>query len=395
MKKLKAELKRKTENELRRYQFVGAEIKNCRLKLSKTLDSIANVNKSISYISKIENNRIVPNESSLTELCNELSISNEDLENMNNFDSTLINVLDALYKGNGDFIEESYKKYASFTNIRTQLMNGLYYCYKNEYNVLEDIVEQLSKVEGCLNLDDYLIYIFLSCVLLIKNNEILKAYKIIKYIIDSKEGIDEMICLFKVKYLDLKLNFGLGLFQNDFNEILKIHSKNHNIKLLEKLIINIKEKEIELCDLEDLEDIVKDVTDAGLLCYANIRNNNVEEATKYFSSNINAKFVIKYHFMMKNVKELEKMIDENKFQSDELLVLCNYYFIKLTQDENILREYISNTCINFYINSCQINNLIDLYQELLEINSRQSKYKETCIISQKVTSLIKELTKII
>ncbi len=391
-KKIKLELQRKTENELKRYQFVGAEIKNCRLKLSKTLDSISNVNKSISYISKIENNRIVPNQSSLMELCNELLISSDDLESMSNFDDTLVMVLEAIYRKNSQVIELAFQQYSCFTNVRTQLMRGLYYFYNEDYRKLEETVEQLGKIEGCLNVDDYLIYVLISVKMLIHNNEMLQAYKVINVIEQERVGIKEVLRLFSEIKHEIKLNFGLSMCTSDFEELLSMHAHYVNFERSKEVVRNFKEKQIELSDIDSLDSIIKNIDNNELLCFAYCKKGDMLSAKKHFNLDLNAKFVAYYYFKNENVEELENMLSSENVMSEYLLIMCNYYVLLLKNDEVVLRDYLVDTCIPYFLKNCRINVLLEMYQILSNINTKISKYKETCIASLKITKLIEELT---
>ena len=86
-----------------KYEIVGVEIRNRRIKLMLTLDSLADGICSLSYLCKIETNKIDPNETILRELCHRLELSNEQVDKLLNLRDVLKECIEAFLNQKGIF----------------------------------------------------------------------------------------------------------------------------------------------------------------------------------------------------------------------------------------------------------------------------------------------------
>ena len=89
-------LNRKNKKE-DKYSVLGTEIKNHRVSLSKTLSTVSSDLCSKSYISKLENSKIIPNKACLMELCNKLDISKEKIKYLFSLEDVLYKCLEELF----------------------------------------------------------------------------------------------------------------------------------------------------------------------------------------------------------------------------------------------------------------------------------------------------------
>ncbi len=389
--KIKNLINKKSSNELQRYQFLGAEIKNCRLKLSKTLDSINNVSKSISYISKIENNKIIPNQNCLEELCTEFYITNKEIESMSKFDEQLELALRYYYIKDNDMLKEIYDEYNNFTNYRTSLMKGLYFSLINDFKSLKQIIRELGSVESSLSLEDYFIYTLLCISHLLYEEENYKVYQIINIVLSSNKASIIILNIINYIKLNLEINFGIGINESSLNKVINTQVDYGSSKLIQELILLNKEKQIELANEDVLVNIQKDILDTNLLCYIYLHLNNLEKAKKYYSLDLDYKYQALFYYKTNNISALDNMLYKKENLDKEIMVLINYYKIKLSNDVNLLRNYLYNICIPYFMKTCKLNILMNLYQELLSLNKDISKYKETCILSSSVITLIKDV----
>ena len=89
-------LNRKNKKE-DKYSVLGTEIKNRRVSLSKTLSTVSSDLCSKSYISKLENSKIIPNKACLMELCNKLDMSKEKIKYLFSLEDVLYKCLEELF----------------------------------------------------------------------------------------------------------------------------------------------------------------------------------------------------------------------------------------------------------------------------------------------------------
>lgn len=388
--KLSNELKKKCENELQKYQYLGAEFKNSRLKLSKTLESMNNVSKSVSYISKVENNKIIPNKECLEELCDELFINKKSLNTLGSFEESLDIAIESVFFGKEEILNKLYEDYKDFTNLRTDLMSGLYFFYKDDYKQLKLIVDNLSKVESSLTLTDYFIYVLLSVKMLISKNEIISAIKVIKLVKESNKA-NKYINLILSKFeFEIKLSFGLGTCNDEYDKLIKMYVENMNYTETNYFNKIHLKKIIEISSDDYLKKIVEDIQYDDLKFYTKCR---LKDFDLELHNDLPIDIKLYYYYINNNITEIIKLIENNNLSEKEL-IKANYYKLLLTKDKEQLRDYITNVAIPFYLNVCCIDMLLVLFNNLVEINSQLSKYKEITIVAKKITTLITEVIKL-
>ncbi len=391
--KVRKELQKKTENELQKYQYLGAEIKNSRLKMAKTLESMINISKSVSYISKVENNKIIPNKECLEELCDELSINKESLQSMSNFEESLYEAIIAIYNNDTDKITNLYNKYKVFTNVRTDLMKGLYYLHTNNYKELRIVVKNLNKIESNLIISDYIIYVLICIFDLLNKDEILSVYKIIQILKDNDNTNQYILLIIKRIEFKIKLDFTISSVGSDFKDLFSDYIKTFNKEEAMGLNVLYTERKVEICDHRNLKKLFDSINDNKLKFYISLHLNDQSLIEQYFNNDLPDKYLIKYYFLNNDINSLNSIIENNNLKKD-LLIIANYYKLNIEGNVEILRDYIINICIPYFKQKCMINELLMIYNELIYINSSISKYKESTLISKEIINLIQEIISI-
>lgn len=388
--KVKLELSKKTNDELKKYQFIGAEIKKSRLKLSKTLESISNVSKSVSYISKVENNKIIPNQECLMELCDELLINKSSLDSMNNFDDALLQALKAVYLNDIKQMTMLYEEYKNFNNIRNELMNGLYYFITNDITKLCQVVSELSKIESSLSIDDYLVYVLLSIKELLFKKEVLQVYRIIEVIEESYAAKSFILKIFQKIKFDVLLGFGIYSCDLHCMNVIDIHLQSFNIEEVRRIKYKHLEKKIEVANRSNLYIILNEIDEVNLKFYIFCKLNELTLATDLVNECSKIEYLIEYYYLKKDISKINEYI-LNAQLSEELLIIANYYKLKLENDDEKIREFIINVCLPYFIKICKINIVLKLFDDLTLINSRCSKYKEIATVSMQISNLLQEV----
>lgn len=114
-------LNRKNKKE-DKYSVLGTEIKNRRVSLSKTLSTVSSDLCSKSYISKLENSKIIPNKACLMELCNKLDISKEKIKYLFSLEDVLYKCLEELFLNKHNYIDVKVDEGKGLFNYRYKLV---------------------------------------------------------------------------------------------------------------------------------------------------------------------------------------------------------------------------------------------------------------------------------
>ena len=93
------ELKKRLRKLDEEVSVLGTELRNRRLSVSRTLNAVAYKICSVSYLSKLEHNKINPNLAYINEISKKLSLSDEAVEVLMKSKSLLLEVVEAYLDG--------------------------------------------------------------------------------------------------------------------------------------------------------------------------------------------------------------------------------------------------------------------------------------------------------
>ena len=141
-------------------QIIGAELKRRRLMLSKTLDS-SRCGCSISYLSKIENGKIVPKYNILCELCEEQGITNSELECLLNIDNSIIESIQYMFWENYKKIHQEYDKISGFDNYKANFIKVFYEMSFMHWDKVKEYLEQMNLIKNVFDEEDRCLYDYL------------------------------------------------------------------------------------------------------------------------------------------------------------------------------------------------------------------------------------------
>lgn len=147
-------------------KIIGAELKRRRKIQSKTLVTL-NTNCSVSYISKIENGKIIPKVNILNDLCAEHGISKEELDKLLRVDELIEECLIALFWNNKDKITEVYNLVYSFDNYKVNLIKAMYEMIYYHWDSVEIYLATLESIKE--NLEEKTEYVFYYLCMCYKN----------------------------------------------------------------------------------------------------------------------------------------------------------------------------------------------------------------------------------
>lgn len=145
---------------------VGVEIKNRRIALQRTLLSVSDKICSISYLCKLENNRISGNQLYVRELCDRVDLSDDKIDALLKLKDTLINVSKAYFKHDYESIIMAIDEGKGLNNYRYQIIQMIYYMSSFDlYNALILYNSILKLVSSLTDFDLNILCLFSGIIL--------------------------------------------------------------------------------------------------------------------------------------------------------------------------------------------------------------------------------------
>lgn len=142
-------------------QIIGAELKRRRINQSKTLVNLSSVC-SVSYISKIENGKIIPKLHVLQELCEEQGITNEELETLLRVDDLIDKCVEAMFWDEQNKIADFYNQVYLFDNYKVTLIKIMYEMTYYHWEVVKQLLNSIYIIKDNLEENDLYLFIYLS-----------------------------------------------------------------------------------------------------------------------------------------------------------------------------------------------------------------------------------------
>ncbi len=182
------------------FHIVGTEIKDRRLTLSRTLSAISNNICSISYLCKIENNKIIPNKFYLKEICKKLHMQEDKVDALMGLKLTLDDVVKAYLRKDPLFIENAFIKGMGLINYRYKIIEFIYFIsIKSLYKANIKANELMRLVSTMLDRDLVIFALFFG-VLSFYNQDFLDA-------IENLNALDKMKIHSEVQLIQIKYKF--------------------------------------------------------------------------------------------------------------------------------------------------------------------------------------------
>ena len=168
-------------------RIIGAELKRRRIYMSKTLMNLSGVC-SISYISKIENGKIIPKYSVLRELCIQQGITDEELQTLLEVDSLITECIEALFWEDKGKITNIYNKIYMLDNYKVNLIKIMYEISFMHWENVDLLLYSLKSIEDNLTENDFYLYCLLKMFYFNAVNNYPLVYEINKNLKDCKEN---------------------------------------------------------------------------------------------------------------------------------------------------------------------------------------------------------------
>ena len=338
---------------------IGSEIRLKRNRMNLTLKALTDNTCSVSYLSKIEHNKIEPNMMILRELCGRLKINDEQFEQLLNSVKIGESMIKYYYLGNEEELEQIYIQNKELKNVSSKIIQGFYYLYKNDISAFEQLYSKIYNAVSVLNDRDTINFGLLFSIYMFKTFNYKTALNVLRSIKDVSNDI---------YYNALREEiYSKILFDLNNDEFLKSNRKvvdnNWNLKLLDKII---KNKELE-------EKYIFRRKVINLLTNNSFRNETnydrflklAQEGKKLFNDSLIYDIVIHYISDKSNFLDYLSNLELTYNGNLEYHLIC-YFRLSLTNyDESI--NYLYNTCLplaykqNDYLYSLLFNRLLTIH----------------------------------
>ncbi len=385
------------QNQQYEYQDVGSLIKEKRKELKLTQETISNGICSISYLSKIENNQIMPNEYFVREIMTKLDV--EESRYMKTIDDRkyLSNMIEGIFYYDQEVVSDIFNDLEGIEhNMTINICKLGYYAYFS----LEDTNQYVMMLENLVqNMDDFELktYLLFSILMAFSKNQSKRSLELIelaKTIQIRNDFLDALL-----HQLTFELSQELHIYNSsfyDYNEAMKINSKYNNyirmsklrVKYIEflsfenpqKTIDEIKKLNQSLLSESEKDLIVltkaKVIKDLGRYKESIITLNHIKESSIYHFE----KLVILYELCIleKDVEmklKLEKLIDGYKLGKHKIKYKIFYHYLKQNA-EGDMKEYLRDVAIPFSMKMHDFNSFQFYTEKLMDICIESSRYKE-------------------
>lgn len=379
------------------FQEIGSFIKKKRKELNVTQDVISSGICSISYLSKIENNQIIPNRYYVREIMNKLDV--EESFYQKTIDEKLY--LNSLIKGIFYLDDELVKKtYDEIKDIEHNLVINIaklgYYIYfhkedKNQYvMMLENLVS---------NMDDFelKIYLYLSAAYFISKEKYKTALEVLilgEKILVSNDYLNALIS--EYSYLAKQRLFRKNSSSEDYLNAQNIYHKHNNTKRVIMLVLwktryLAKENPIKALKILDLikESLMNEylkafysIVKAEILFLLNkyqeatLSLNNIDNKSDFFYQKMILLFSIckieKDEGMLEEINNVLTSFMPDRFQ---LKYKVQYHYLLLDKEED-LKEYLRDIAIPYSIKIEDYYGLKQYTLDIMDICINKSRYKE-------------------
>lgn len=195
------------------YSIVGLEIKDRRLKMSKTLEALAANICSTSYMSKIENGKIRPNRLVMREICRKLNIDDDKIDYLLAITNKLKRIVLAFAHKEHDVINDIYQEGLGFVNYRFKIIELIYLIDNQKYAEASVLCDEISQLISSMNEYDFAVYSIFYGILCYYTEDYMDSKVIFQRA--NIDPNDEGLSISKLKY-EFYCNFKL----NDRNTLV-------------------------------------------------------------------------------------------------------------------------------------------------------------------------------
>lgn len=402
-------------NEKNDYKDMGNFIKKSRKELNITQEELCDGICSISYLSKIENNQIVPNEFYVREIMEKLNVDELVLTNSLKEKDYVFRIITAFFYMDHTEIEKIYQE---IKNIEHNTLINLCKFGHAVYFENDEAVDYMMMLEHLLNnMSDLEVgmYLYFSAKYFMNQQhyktslDVIKLTKDVKIHEDFLNGLIHELSYYVKQKLLIK-----NASNEDYNNALTIFTSNHNTKKIIKMALVKVEfliKENPRYSLEILNSIQIHVLDdetKDYYCYLKAkimkecgRNNECimylrdikEDSSYYFKKMVLLLEVCQLEEDDEMAKEIENILDMFSPNKKDMTEKVYYHYLKQIEEPD-KKEFLRDIAIPFSIKSENYHLLLFYINDLIQICEKNSRYKEALTYYNKYRRELEKIKKV-
>ena len=399
----KVERRSKFHQSKHEYKDIGTFIKKRRKELNITQDAVCSGICSISYLSKIENNQISPNEFFIKEIMHKLQVDDDITNTFLHDEQYLHSLIEAYFYNDEETFSVAYKEISAIQNGTVHYLGEFIYSLYTHSNNAYILLNRLENM--IMNMNDFELktYLLFSGIYHINNLNFKPALEVLLLIEEIHYKDDFLDALYHNYLYITKQRLHIRntsekdyqIAQNIFNKYINHYRYNH---LLLNRINNIKNEHIKYAEtlLQSMNpNNLKDLECDFNILYANvlieldkhqeaiIRLNHIQEqSTCYYE-----KLVLLYKICCKEddiemgleIESLINLVEQSKSNQQYRIM---FHTLKIKEDEK-KKEYIRDIAIPFSIKSSDLTHLKYYVDLIIKICIDTSRYKEATQYYQK------------
>ena len=411
---LKNRINKRVELEKYKRDFtdIGSFIKEKRKELKVTQDEISTGICSISYLSKIENNQIIPNDFYVKEIMEKLDVD-QAIYSRSLKEKVYLEKMISAYFFMEDSIQE--KVYNDIKEIEHNLVINLCKLGYTVYYGLNDENQYVMMLEHLVNnMSDYevKVYLFFACIYFISNEKYKTALELIvlnEKLSSNNEFLDGMF--FEISYHVKQRLLIKNCSTEDYYSAMNIYNKYHNVKRILFLALN-KARNISLENPGNALEILKTIKVKGMsqkiidlyfLTKAEVLYNleRYTESTLALKkmSDLSDYYLRKMTLLLRNclvakdydmISNIKQLVSKYKPSKNEMKSKVFYHYL-LQNNETDRKEYLRDIAIPFSIKIEDYDSLGEYTDNVMKICINNSRYKEA---TQYYRKYQKEMSKV-
>lgn len=385
----------RTSKEITSYT-IGALARKRRLEKKLTLSEVSKDICSISYLSKIESNKIIPNKRCLELLMERIDVSKWEIYALENCDSIMKELVNAFLYGNTQKLKEMYDDAMTTDNNQcTDIIKIAYYLYHNELDkalglISDNLTIPVSMTKSILYVFNYLAGLYLTLT-----NELDEVEKILK---KSKEAYfsDELSLLFQelsfIYYVkcgrSILAKKALDYIVNEYKNRMLFHRLERCNLYYSYLLLNEGEYDevitvcdnllysSKICDYELYNYIMAKalyLSDKKMSCIQYI--NELDKRSKYYPLIADMKYELS--------NDKDKVIEEMSEVSLKGYTFYIEYFMK-NKSGTLTRNFFEGKQYMSYYNSNDIYIRIDMLRKERDYLISNKKYRDAVYLTKKI-----------
>ena len=213
--------------------YTGSELKNIRLNRSMSLNSASFSICSTSYLSKLENNKLIPNKDVVCKLCEVYKVPEDKINAILNLKDLLEEAVVCFFKDDSEGLKKIMNSVMELTSVRYVLISFIYYIYTLDLYNAERAYKKLLELASSLNDTDLEYFTLFSAIYNYYSGDYLEALDNIKML----EGCRNELVILGYKIYYFYINYAMCNMDTieAYNDLYETYLRNGKYDEINKI----------------------------------------------------------------------------------------------------------------------------------------------------------------